>query len=241
MKEKDMRASILALVTILVIVILGLVTYIIFDKKNVGEVYINCEDNKKDDISSNLDTKKEEKIINLEINENGKLDTIHYYYDNFDYSLVYILNSNSSKIEIKYADGFTNFIINNDEYGNIYTPDTYILNNVVKYNDYLFITLSCACDIPSRYFMIDLKNKMIDDTRCVPNDNGMCSGIYYEKTFGSKYNEVNYNINYETKEFNKIKEEQLDCKEYNANMYYDNSCGNDEICKRRLSFCYPLV
>ena len=87
----------------------------------------------------------------------------------------------------------------------------------------------------------------------MPEANGTCSGILFEEIYDEvedNYNEVSYNMNYNSGKFSKNRVNKFSCGDYKKYDYWGNgdpipndtnnveTC-KDDTCQRRTDFCYP--
>lgn len=261
MKKKDKRPYVIAIVSVLVMLIIVLVGYLVFslnskDKEEVVEVEttttstttVSLENDEK------IEVEAEEKVISIEIKNNEKLETYNYWYDKKqNEELIYLIKDGKNEVEISYYDGYSYFKING-ELVSEYTPDLYVLNNITKYNNYLFIELACACGIPPTMYTINIDKKEVSDSLCIPSSNGTCEGITYKETFDDNYYEYSYKMNYDTSQYEEEKIGEFSCSDYkiydikgtqlddNGNPLDPNlkKC-EDDVCQRRTDMCFPFA
>lgn len=257
MEETKNNKGLVWLIVILIVLVLGLVGYIVFDKVLAKEKTLNKNETTTTTSKVTLENEEEkDKVISIEINKNEEIDTSHYYYDNdSNQSLVYKIKSNNNEVEIVYNDGHTTFKMNGFEELK-YNPDNYILHSVQKFNNYLFVRLSCACGIPSAWYTINMDKKEISETLCIPSNDGTCTGFTYKEIIDNNYYEYSYKMNYNSSKYEEEKTAEFSCKDYEvyniAGMDIDiDENGNpldsnykkceDETCERRTNMCFSFT
>ena len=255
-ENKKKNKGLIVLVVLLIICVLGLAGYIIFGK-SCDKKSINSDKKDNNTTIKNSNNHNNEKYVDLEINNNDEIDTSNYWYKyQNDYkTIIYRIKSANFAFDIQYSGMNTIFKFDNSEVIK-FTPDNYILNRVKKYNNYLFVDLACACDSQSQSYTINMDNKEVFETVCLPSQDGTCENYVYERVSidsNDKFYDFSYKINYNTGNISKSKIGQFNCNDYKQYSIIGETLddsGNpvntnlkkceDEICERRTSKCFPF-
>ena len=233
----------IGIIVSLFVIVIALVGYIIYSNKDRNNVVNNCVqcNNKTINEKENEETDKKEKTVTIELKDNKKINIEETY--NEEELVTYDIKVNNYTLKIYYKNGYTYFETTND-IDSFYTADNHILYSLQKYNNYVFVTMACQCDIIPVVYVVSLEKDVTLNEICLPSSNGTCSGFIYDQILPDQYYEQKYNINYKTNSVSLVKSDKFSCDDYVKYSSVDDD-GNRKVkcenstCERRVEFCYP--
>jgi len=240
MNNKNNR-GLIAIIIVLFLIIIGLLSYIIFEKKDNKE-YLKEENTTINqsttlnsfDFSNNIFKLKLEKNKMYKINEDFNLDISKL--ENLE-EITYEFYVDKDKVTIIIGKDFNTIYINGKVIVEANFIKARILSNIKLYNNTLIIMFSYAWDENPQTIALDIKNEKVISEVCFPETNGKCTGFEYE-FIEQEIIESEYSVDYNN-ELSKtiINKEKLDCSDKFMEKFH-NGCNGDEECERKGNICF---